>query len=714
MKFVKLPILLLLTLCITSALSSNIMRKVTKLNTKVPAIKLAVFGDIGQVDQYEKRVINDKSFLNEITLTADTKRKEKLEEFCIYDSKEDDKENFCSRTVGKDLKKITLTMDNFTKIKQKLVDENATEYVLLGDALYTEAKNLESFIAGATGKVEEFVQDLKKDIDKNIVNAAAVIEKDPDFKKDILEANKNLPQDKPQKLDENAFKEAYHKRLSPKELLDEIEMQRKKDLIFTEDNLPRVRTEYRKRQICGWNQVDSMLKDLNKNNNLAVTYGNHAYDVNLNFETIQMMNYKPWKDTTKIDEAKKLSQLLKTLHEVKSKPKISYLEKDGVKILFLDFDMTVLVCSEVLEAIRTKVTETKKYDDESFVTDFKKCLTGRFAHTNPNHFTPDQQKRVYVRSYIFYLNLLKTLSEMKSGAIAKADWNIIRIHQSIFNIERDFLGVKTNSHLMTAFKDAKIHLWLVSHHHSAQINFGKYETEKYKYLVTDDPKSRLEFNDPIIDDKRIEDETHLSREDYFFAPEDKDGKRVLKQSDPKTAKAIAGINRCQLIKSCTKDKDGKFTNKSATIKINPENTDYIIQLLTGNGGRKLDPLISDLESDSFMLFGRAYPQEFGYYTLEFSKENGVKTAVVNYKFSASNSKNKDPSFSLTIVQDVNTNFESNFVEGFDFTNYLKTKYLRQCEKGPDGKEKDSPCWLQKLFSGSVFPQVVFNYIVFIN
>lgn len=587
-------------------------------------------------------------------------------------------------------------MDNFSKIKQKLVDENATEYALLGDALYTEAKNLEAFIAGAPGKVEEFVNELKFDLDKNVVNAATKIHTDPDFKKEIVEANKELPQDKPKKLDENDIKEAYNQRLTPKEVLEEIEMQKKKDLIFTEANLPKIRIEYKNRQICGWNVVDSMLKDLNKNNNLAVTYGNHAYDVNLNFETIQMINYKPWKEISKIEDVKKLSQMLKTIIEVKSKPKYSYLEKDGIKILFLDFDMTVLVCSEVLEGIRTRVTNTKKFDDETFATEFKSCLTGRFAHTNPNQFTPEQQKGVYHRSYTFYINLLATLADMKSGKIAKGNWNIVRIHQSIFNIERDFLGVKNNSFLMTAFKEANIHLWLVSHHHSAQINLGKYETEKYKYLLTKDPKSRLEFNDPIIHDKRVEDDTWLNREDYFFGPEDKDGKRTLKQSDPKTSKSIAGINRCQVLKSCSKDKDGKFNNKFATIKINPNNTDYIIQLLTGNGGRKLDPLLSDLESDSFMLFGRAYPQEFGYYTLEFSKENNVNSAVVTFKFGVSNSKNKDPSFSLTIVQDSNTAFDSNFADGFDFTENLKKKYIRQCEKGTDGKEKDSPCWLQKL------------------
>lgn len=138
-----------------------------------------------------------------------------------------------------------------------------------------------------------------------------------------------------------------------------------------------------------------------------------------------MINYKPWKDISKMEDIKKLSQMLKTINEVKSKPKYSYLEKDGIKILFLDFDMTVLVCSEVLEGIRTRVTDTKKFDDETFVTEFKSCLTGRFAHTNPNQFTPEQQKGVYYRSYKFYINLLSTLADMKSGKIATKEIGIL-------------------------------------------------------------------------------------------------------------------------------------------------------------------------------------------------------------------------------------------------------------------------------------------------
>lgn len=49
-----------------------------------------------------------------------------------------------------------------------------------------------------------------------MVNAAAKIQTDPDFKKEIVNANKELPQDKQKKLDENAIKEAYNQRLTAK------------------------------------------------------------------------------------------------------------------------------------------------------------------------------------------------------------------------------------------------------------------------------------------------------------------------------------------------------------------------------------------------------------------------------------------------------------------------------------------------------------------
>lgn len=70
MKLVKL---LVFTICIALALSSKIMRKVTKKSSTYFPIKLAVFGDIGQIDQFEKKVINDKFFLNEIIAALNRK-----------------------------------------------------------------------------------------------------------------------------------------------------------------------------------------------------------------------------------------------------------------------------------------------------------------------------------------------------------------------------------------------------------------------------------------------------------------------------------------------------------------------------------------------------------------------------------------------------------------------------------------------------------------
>ena len=50
-------------------------------------------------------------------------------------------------------------------------------------------------------------------------------------------------------------------------------------------------------------------------------------------------------------------------------------------------------------------------------------------------------------------------------------------------------------------------------------------------------------------------------------------------------------------------------------KIHPYITDQIIKMLVCNGGRFLDPLISNLQLDSYMLNGGAKTYEFGYYTI---------------------------------------------------------------------------------------------------
>jgi len=64
------------------------------------------------------------------------------------------------------------------------------------------------------------------------------------------------------------------------------------------------------------------------------------------------------------------------------------------------------------------------------------------------------------------------------------------VHQPVFNIERDYYGVKNNYELMKLFKQAHFHLWLVSHHHSVQINLAKYESKNYQYMIKKDSEKK--------------------------------------------------------------------------------------------------------------------------------------------------------------------------------------------------------------------------------
>lgn len=410
-------------------------------------------------------------------------------------------------------------------------------------------------------------------------------------------------------------------------------------------------------------------------------------------------------------------------------PILSTYTDKGIKIAFLDFDMTLLLCADKMEdAVKELNIDIENYDkdDEAskntikdkFTTflqiekhfeTYKQCLKDRQANKMPGMNLLQDQKIMYKKSLKYYHEILLRLNRLKSAnldQLKNLDWKVVRVHQSIFNIERDFLGLKKNKQLMQAFKEAGINLWLASHHHSAQILLGRYEGNyevkkgisttdyDYKYLVTDDPKFRFELTEPIIQSISImnqaQDIIYDKSENYFFTKfgennagadvEKKKCDRISKEENVKTQekKFVTTINRCNRMNTCTSQTTGDKTTTTTirhTMKIDPKNTDYIIQLITGNGGRMLDPLLSDLESDSFLLFGRAYPQEFGYYTLELKKENNKNSAIVTYKFGNSNSKNKINYF-LTLEQENGYKFDNNFKIPSHFMNYLKDKYKK--------------------------------------
>jgi hypothetical protein len=702
MKFVKL---LLLALCFSCVLSSNLMGKVKTSKDPTRTFKLAVFGDIGQIDEFEKAVITEKYLNSEnYKKIALENRGAEIEKLCVYDNSPVSEKDTCKlKTGGEDLK-----MTNFEKIKKLLEDEAADQNVLLGDSLYTEAKNMGSYYGTAVDKVKNIINDLKKTGTPELKKALEHMEKSSEFNEKIkhMETPADSKTTKP------------IERAVAKKFADNVGEDFKKKKEITNSHIDRIQLEYKKRHMCGWKEVDKRFTKLNKDYKLMMSYGNHAYDVDFSLEQFQMSRYSPWRTETKykfgINE-KKEQEEVKDVYDLPVKPKLSYSDSKNVRVWFIDFDMTPLICSDALEEIRTKLNGSEKIltnpkdktnskkdftinKDELFKDDnfekFSGCLTSRFAHLNPGHFTKEHQMNIYQISYKYYLDLIEALDELKK---AKAMWKVARIHQSIFNIERDYLGVKTNKHLMSLFKEAGIHLWLASHHHSAQINFGKYEEKNgYKYLVTKDPVFRFEYNDPIVEEnktKRVVEKEHTDIADFFFTEEKKEdgidkGCRHLKdkyEGEIDERKTVATINRCQYLVNCRKENiktktqspegtEEGITLYKSTIKIHPQKTDYIIQLVTGNGGRKLDPLNSDLESDSFLLFGRAYPEEFGYYTLEFTKEKNKNVAFANFKFGPSKSQFK-VNYSLKIIQDHNaTDFDRNFKEPKFLKEYLNNKY----------------------------------------
>ena len=163
--------------------------------------------------------------------------------------------------------------------------------------------------------------------------------------------------------------------------------------------------------------------------------------------------------------------------------------------------------------------------------------------------------------------------------------------------------------------------------------------------------------------------THYDLSDFFY---NDDGSL-------KNAKATPiSINRCKALFL-------NGTNNECTIYLKKENTGDIIQLLAGNSGRKLDPLVSDLFSDSYMLYGRAKPKEFGFYTLTF---NGPQVVVEFYNgpMIKTELEAKDKSwlvegekneavvnFKLTIILDDNKTVHTSFKKGASLNKLLKKK-----------------------------------------
>jgi len=414
----------------------------------------------------------------------------------------------------------------------------------------------------------------------------------------------------------------------------------------------RMTLELVKRLNCAWETVKKLLFDVKSKigDKTAIVFGNHSMDVDYTTELVHLTAFHPWKEAKMtMKKGVEVSELLLAPYTSNG------LGANGKTVLWIDVDMSKLICSA-----RTATS-----------AEFSKCLNDNYLSAYPGYAKAMQdellgeagkgkleKKRLKIIDYIKKLE-----AKLDTVKLDKSKWKIIRVHQPIFNIERDFYGVKNNAELMSKFKQAHIHVWLVSHHHSAQINIakyeGKYDNVDYKYKFSADTKLKRgpnEFGNVLTPETTttvtFETKEFITTNDFFYTMDNKG--QVTSTGNGKKVPEV--INRCgAILKTCLQGKEG-------TIRVKPLNEEYILQVLAGNGGRKLDPLISDLFSDANMIYGRAKMNEFGYYKATFTGD----AAKFELKTSAG------VVFTLNVVQAADASDKTNFVKE-NFTAELKVK-----------------------------------------
>lgn len=331
MKFFNL---LLVALCVSCVLSTSLMRKEKRNKSKLgTSLKFSVFGDIGQIDEFSEKIFNDKK-IGEILSKPVNEHMKEVEQLCVYDDKPiKDNESACQKKpIGSQPANNKLTMSNFNTIKKLLEEEqNVDANFLLGDALYTEAKNMAPYLD--FGLKDSFIKTVEN---YNSFNNA--LKKVNQSKADLLLFfngvidTSNFDQIKKQ-LDLNdedftevrndLLKDQKEKTTTQQQLMYKIEQGTKKKLektgndmiskIFDRKVVERIQLEFNKRQGCAWFNIDKeQINTLNKvstpqdEGKLYISYGNHAFDWNYDFETLMMTKYNPWKLNTvlKIQDAK--------------------------------------------------------------------------------------------------------------------------------------------------------------------------------------------------------------------------------------------------------------------------------------------------------------------------------------------------------------------------------------------------------------------------
>ena len=257
---------------------------------------------------------------------------------------------------------------------------------------------------------------------------------------------------------------------------------------------------------------------------------------------------------------------------------------------------------------------------------FIKKLKARQLTTNPGleENTPE-----LLKFYIDYLNdVYKVLGEVAKNQ--RADWRIIRMHQPVFNVEYDYLGMKLNKKLMSKIKKAHIHVHFVSHYHNAQFSVSLFEQHGYTY------KNLLPFNyksicrnrqggslEGVTLNQACNPTSPWTSMDDFHPWSDASPPKFITEPHQTCSK----VDRSEAV---LKVHTEKGTPKQNKLLISNKNEEFILQVLTGHSGRTLDPPIGDKCSDMVLVYAQAESGLNGYTKAKFFKDGKINKLDITY------------------------------------------------------------------------------------
>jgi hypothetical protein len=317
------------------------------------------------------------------------------------------------------------------------------------------------------------------------------------------------------------------------------------------------------------------IKTDGKYENLVILTGNHSFDININVEadmiTKIVTNRGNFFDGTfNTNFIPNNTERVQKKDDVIRWPSIQIKQKNGIRIEFLDFNMYPSYCYLLYGK--------DKYNDCYYI----KSLYGIYPKFD--------EAELYTQRLIQAINTFST----------KANWRVVRMHNSIFNVEgtpseqSQFFAARVDSQgntLLDLMKNAKVNIVLASHNHFAEVSiFPWQQLSALKERYSNNP--------------------------FFLL-----GQKAVLNVDGTPCNLIDNVcqNTCyfndKFLYGWTENYD--CSGKNLNIKINPQDPQNLIVFIVGMSGRKIENIQSDQKTAAAVLFDSGIPNKFGGLSLNF-------------------------------------------------------------------------------------------------